>query len=232
MPTTEELLNLPYETNPHQKGFVTKDYKAEYEKHGQRVRWWKGYKAPDGAVGPNGETVGQDGILKIEQALDPEVRALFSQTRREVLDAEFGKLPIGQTQLSVLPRWQPDQPEMVLARNDRILGVEQELVRRCIIKPSGEVVDDQQIDVLPFRFVQHITAVIGASGPMPEDYYSVGEGDQGAIVWNQGAPAYEVAVELIVAPLYIFLDTSDRHAFRGADWAKLPQIGILLLDKE
>jgi hypothetical protein len=221
--TLEQLQNLDYSVNPFSKGMIADDYRKEYAKHGERVRWWKGYTAEDGIVGPNGETVGRSGHLHIEQKLAPEVRAIFTQTKREILDTQFGTLPKGSTQISVIP------DEIFAARGDWFLAEDKEQIGRYWVEPTGDITD------IPFRFVKRIIAAYTEDGPLSEASYEVSAHSSirygNAVSWLQGVPATPVAIEVVYAPLFIFLDVSDRLPFRGPDDKFLPQIGVLTQER-
>jgi hypothetical protein len=222
MSTAAELANLPYATNPFSQGIITDDYRAQFREHGERVRHWMAFgKAPDNAVGPNGETPERDGNLYVENILSDEVRVLITETEREVYDVEFGLLSKGRASIACLP------DEIEPARNDRFVLLDKLFLGRLAIGCSGEVSDS-----LGRGFVREILSVIADGAVLSTAAYDLTEADDGIsqITWK-GAIPETALINFRYNPAFVYLDVSDRNPPRGADRKRLPIRGILTLEK-
>lgn len=251
MGSVQQLAANPYTggSSPT-KGIVVNDYQSNMlEPHSDRPRWWKAFKAADGTVGPNNERPERNGLLYIEQSLDPDAFVYIEQTVKEVYDVEFGLLSKGQTQVACNPAY------IELARGDRVALPSRLSIGRIAVTPSADG------NSLERKYVTEITSVyvsgevVPATPPdmanpegIPEsitpatlldvDAYSLIEDDDGTsrIEWADNAtytlPTATALIEFRYNPLYVFLDVSDRNPGRGADGERLLQRGVLTLEQK
>ncbi|HEX9998367.1 MAG TPA: hypothetical protein VGB45_14610, partial [Abditibacterium sp.] len=222
MSTAAELADLPYATNPFSQGIITEDYRTQFHEHGERVRHWMAYNgAPDGAMGPNGETANRHGILYVENVLPEEVRVLITETQREVYDVDFGLLSKGRASIACLP------DELEPARNDRFVLLDKLFVGRLAIACSGE-----SSDSLGRSFVREILSVIADGEVLSVSDYQLTEAEDGTseITWGATIPQTAL-INFRHNPAFIYLDVSDRNPPRGADQKRLPIRGILTMEK-
>lgn len=219
MPTLEELNALPYTgSSPFATGLTGGDYRGQMRQHGQPFRWWKAWRAPQGAVGPNGEVRERNQRLYIEQELESGVHCLFYQTQRDLLHPDLGMVPAGHSAVSVMP------DECELAYLDRIAPVWVAWRERVYLKRgSGES------DALLHKTVASIDSVLVNGDYADSNDYELVEG--GGVGWLNNVPALgtSYAVEYRYHPLFEFLGNEQGVMQIGKDGVLLPQRGLLRL---
>lgn len=163
----------------------------------------------------------QQGMVYIEQALDPLFKALFSQTRQALVDPQFGLIEVNSLRISVLP------DELPLARLDRVILIERQLTARpVLVRGTGMALD--ALTNTPVVAVQSIQQDTTTYAP-GVDWQLNGN----SIEWLPGgqAPAAgsRYRVEHTYQPTYSFLGLEDNTTRCAPGAAPLPMCGVLSL---
>lgn len=232
--TVDEILGLPYGESstavpedaetvnsleyPGQsafaEGLTAGDFRREYRRHGQRIRWWKALRdVPTGFTGPNGETrVSGNGPVYLEQPLESGVRVLFWQSQEIKITAEFGVIDSGTTMIGCLP------DEMELAPFDRILALDQRLPPERVVQ-QGEA-------PLPASYPAAVLNVWTFGELIDPSTYGL-EGRE--IIWHGEVPEGDLVIEFQRHPLYEFRGELNHLQPIDSDGVRLPQRGALRL---
>ena len=202
-------------------GITADDYRAQYQQHGRRLRWWKAFLCGDEligeVIGPGGEMVERNGYVYIEQVLADDVRCMLYQTKRDFFDPEFGVVPKGSTGISVLP------DEIELARLDRVALTDSAWIGRDYVKRG-----DGEIDELVRQPVVSISQVLFNGNFLnAANYISASNG----VRWMGGqlAEGSLYSIEYRYLPMFEFLGEEQGVVQRGADGSFLPQRGAVNL---
>jgi|GEM_PF-3572169 len=228
MPTVEELNALPFTGgDPFSGGLVSRDYRSQYEQHGYPLRWWKGFQAPNGATGPNGEARNDQGRIYVEQTHGndgtpmEDCRCMLYRTRRDIYVPDFGLFEKGSTSVSVLPE------QVEFARLDRVAFPEVTWIARDFITRGNTNTDTltqppvKSIDKVLFYPANGNAIVID-----PDAYEAMDNG----IKWLHNEIPYNgvYSVEYHYLPIFEWLMVEDLGVVqRGSDRSKLPQRGLI-----
>jgi hypothetical protein len=219
MPTVAELNALTDYVGNNLPDISSQDFESLYTPRGKAVLWWKGWRVPADATGPNGEARQRNGMVYVPQELAPEVRVMVYQTKRDTMTPDFGLVEKGATAMSTIPRW------MEMASGDQVSFPDAAILARDTVTRGAT-----DTDALPFTPVADITAVLVADAlANVATYQAVANG----IKWLSGAPAANVVyfVEYHYAPRWEWLIDEQSVMQSGQDGSKLPQRGVLRLVK-
>jgi hypothetical protein len=220
MPTPEQLAALPYGgPSAFAKGLTAEDYRREYREHGHRLRWWRNYPAPPGAVGPNGEQREVNGRIYVEQNLPSTVRCLSYRTERQLNDENFGVIETGATAIAVLP------DEVWLRPYDRV-AFPDVFWPHCECPQRGGGASDS-FALWPVRSIAEIRRAANGALINPNAYAI--SADKKHIEWQSGAISEGefYLVEYFYEPRFEFQVQEQSVMQIGSDGKYLPQRGTL-----
>jgi hypothetical protein len=215
------------------KRFETLKYRRQNQVYGVPVRWWRAL--PCECVDPDTDQPDDacnlceaNGRRYVEQQIKLSAfdgnpsRVLVGQTKIAMVDAEFGSIKEGSTQISVMP------DEIDLARLDRVSLIDPglvETVRQIIERGEG------LFDAVERTPVVSISLVIRSSTVYVNgrDFASHEHG----ITWLTGPDAIRppegvrYIVETQVRPVFTVLDVQSSARQSGSDGGLLPREFVL-----
>jgi hypothetical protein len=224
--TAQQLNTREYSTSPFAAGLQAADYRVLHAEYGESFRFWHAVNLP----GTN-----RSGLTYQEVTLGSIAKARFHSGERDQKDAEFGRLPAGQTLISCL------REVTEIVAGDKLVRTSPRLVRT----QSASVVRDSArgagaFDALPHRFVAGVLSVkvdgvrvetsryrmVPATGP--------GDAQKGGIEWLSDPPVAgtRLFVEYRYHPYYLCLGEGMRSAPIGRDGEMLPQRVLLREEKD
>jgi len=197
-------------------------WRARHRKRGERYRWLKAFRCscanPQTNEFSRNCPLCEKGRRYVEQTMGSEVRALVHGTTLAMDDEEFGVMPVGETQISVMP------DESYLMRMDKVILPDRYLPERVVLKRGAGATD--ALPKSPVVAIVDVTkdATNYAAGV---DYQRTGN----AIEWIGSAPSAgsNYAVEFTYNPTYIFLGSSQQVPRPDKFGVLMPLRGVLTM---
>ena len=197
-------------------------WRVRHRRRGERYRWLKAFRCSCANPATNeflrNCPLCEKGRRYVEQTLNSAVRALVHSTTEAMDDEEFGLLPVGETQISVMP------DESFLQRMDKVILPDRWLPERVVLNRGTGASDE--LPKSPVVSIVDVTqdATVYVAGV---NYQRTGN----TIQWLSGAPASgsNYAVEFTYSPTYVFLGSSQQVPRPDKNGLLMPLRGVLTM---